>query len=85
MLLNTETSTNAGIALMAMDIGGAFPLAELQENDTKMATEAKALFDALMHKNHVAQGDPKADADTCDLACNRRQILAHTKSILDGR
>jgi len=45
--------------VMAMDIGGAFPLAELQENDTKMATEAKALFDAFMHKNHVAQGDPK--------------------------
>ena len=36
--------------VMAMDIGGAFPLAELQENDTKMATEAKALFDAFMHK-----------------------------------
>jgi nucleotide-binding universal stress UspA family protein len=45
--------------VMAMDIGGAFPLAELQENDTKMATEAKALFDAFMHKSGVAPGDPK--------------------------
>jgi hypothetical protein len=45
--------------VMAMDIGGAFPLAELQENDTKMATEAKALFDAFMHKNGVTPGDPK--------------------------
>jgi nucleotide-binding universal stress UspA family protein len=45
--------------VMAMDIGGAFPLAELQENDAKMATEAKALFDAFMHKNSVAYGDPK--------------------------
>jgi nucleotide-binding universal stress UspA family protein len=45
--------------VMAMDIGGAFPLAELQENDTKMATEAKALFDSFMHKNSVARGDPK--------------------------
>lgn len=45
--------------VMAMDIGGAFPLAELQENDTKMTTEAKALFDAFMHKNNVSRGDPK--------------------------
>ena len=45
--------------VMAMDIGGAFPLAELQENDTKMATEAKALFDAFMHKHHVAQTETK--------------------------
>ncbi len=45
--------------VMAMDIGGAFPLAELQENDAKMATEAKALFDAFMHKSGVAYGDPK--------------------------
>lgn len=45
--------------VMAMDIGGAFPLAELQENDAKMATEAKALFDAFMHKSGVASGDPK--------------------------
>ena len=44
--------------VMAMDIGGAFPLAELQENDTKMATEAKALYDAFMHKHNVARGDP---------------------------
>ncbi len=48
--------------VMAMDIGGAFPLAELQENDTKMATEAKALFDAFMHKNNVSRGDPKGAA-----------------------
>lgn len=45
--------------VMAMDIGGAFPLAELQENDTKMATEAKALYNAFMHKNSVPFGDPK--------------------------
>jgi nucleotide-binding universal stress UspA family protein len=45
--------------VMAMDIGGAFPLAELQENDTKMATEAKALFDAFMTKHAVARGDPR--------------------------
>ena len=45
--------------VMAMDIGGAFPLAELQENDTKMATEAKALFDAFMHKHRVAQTETK--------------------------
>jgi nucleotide-binding universal stress UspA family protein len=45
--------------VMAMDIGGAFPLAELQENDTKMATEAKALFDAFMHKNHVSRTEAK--------------------------
>jgi len=45
--------------VMAMDIGGAFPLAELQENDTKMATEAKALYDAFMQKNGVAFGDPR--------------------------
>jgi nucleotide-binding universal stress UspA family protein len=46
--------------VMAMDIGGAFPLAELQENDTKMATEARALFDAFMNKHSVARsGDPK--------------------------
>jgi nucleotide-binding universal stress UspA family protein len=50
--------------VMAMDIGGAFPLAELQENDAKMATEAQALFDAFMHKNGVAYGDPK-DAVGC--------------------
>jgi len=45
--------------VMAMDIGGAFPLAELQENDTKMATEAKALFDAFMHKNNVSRTEAK--------------------------
>ena len=45
--------------VMAMDIGGAFPLAELQENDTKMATEAKALFDAFMHKNNVPRAETK--------------------------
>jgi nucleotide-binding universal stress UspA family protein len=45
--------------VMAMDIGGAFPLAELQENDTKMATEAKALYDAFMTKHGVPRGDPK--------------------------
>jgi nucleotide-binding universal stress UspA family protein len=45
--------------VMAMDIGGAFPLAELQENDTKMATEAKALFDAFMHKNNVPGTETK--------------------------
>jgi nucleotide-binding universal stress UspA family protein len=45
--------------VMAMDIGGAFPLAELQENDTKMATEAKALFDAFMHKNGVLSAETK--------------------------
>lgn len=39
--------------VMAMDIGGAFPLAELQENDSKMATEARALFDAFMTKHGV--------------------------------
>ena len=45
--------------VMAMDIGGAFPLAELQENDTKMATEAKALFDAFMHKHNVTRTETK--------------------------
>ena len=45
--------------VMAMDIGGAFPLAELQENDTKMATEAKALFDAFMHKHSVRARRPQ--------------------------
>jgi nucleotide-binding universal stress UspA family protein len=50
--------------VMAMDIGGAFPLAELQENDAKMAAEAKAMFDAFMSRHGVARGDP-AGAAAC--------------------
>jgi nucleotide-binding universal stress UspA family protein len=51
--------------VMAMDIGGAFPLAELQENDTKMATEAKALFDAFMHKHGVPRSEQPKGALSC--------------------
>ena len=51
--------------VMAMDIGGAFPLAELQENDTKMATEAKALFDAFTHKHNVPRSEQAKGVLSC--------------------
>ena len=51
--------------VMAMDIGGAFPLAELQENDTKMATEARALFDGFMQQHKVPRSDVAKPALSC--------------------
>ena len=66
MLTASSTAYIEGFALrpvvapvMAMNIGGAFPLAELQENDTKIATERRRCYDAFMHKNRVAHSDPK--------------------------